>query len=310
MVEIGIRHLSVSLGRESVWYRDLEGIEGAIVESGIPDEEELWDWGYCRRSPADYRSHIAAGFADLVARPEEALGSSGSRPDRVIVCGPFQNRVADLAAALESEGVLSAVGGEDRLDLLEGYECVNVIQALHQAREQIRAGHETVLILASEKAEQDIHRFRPWCFFSDYCLALVVSARTEGCRFTVRDLTICPDPDPADDGSRVFGRDLERGCIAALLDANGLPMEAVDRFLYMNLFQPIAEMKGIEIGFDRSQLYTDLSHQLGHCYGADPFINLQRVCSQREAGGTYVLCASDRESAGAVIVDHRRDEPC
>lgn len=310
MAEIGIRSVGFAPGSETVWYRDLEGIEEAIAESEIPDEEDLWGWGNCRRSPGGYRAHVADGFGELVG--ELAAGLTGEAPavDAVIGCGPFQNEAAELAAALESEGVLEPVGGMDRLHLLEGYECVNVFQALQEARARIRAGAENVLILASEKAERDVDRFRPWCFFSDFCLALLVSGRPERCRFTVGDVAVCPDPDPADDGSRVFGRDLEAECIAALLAANGLTLAEVERFFYMNLFEPIATMKGTEIGFDRSQLYTELSRELGHCYGADPFINLQSFCAERAEGGPYVLCASDRQSAGVAIVHHRRDDPC
>ena len=51
---VGIRHLSITLGDQKVWYRDLPDIEERIRELNIPDEEELWNWGYCR-APREIR---------------------------------------------------------------------------------------------------------------------------------------------------------------------------------------------------------------------------------------------------------------
>lgn len=298
MRKVGIRHVSFGLGEQKVWYRDLEGIEEAIRESQIPDEEELWGWGYCHRSVSDYRGHVARGFREVSAY----LTREGIAIDTVIGCGPFQTGSAEFSSALASEGILRSAGGGGKLHLVAGFECVNVLQALREATDRVQEGEENVLILAAEWLDEDPARFRPWCFFSDFCLALVVSARIDDCRFELRDVSIRSDPDPAEDGSRVFSRELETHCVGGLLAANGLPHSAVDRFLYMNLFQPIAEMKGKEVGFGAEQLYTGLGTELGHCYGADPFINLHTFCERAGGGETFVLCASGREYAGAAIV--------
>jgi hypothetical protein len=303
---LGIRHLGFRFGEERVWYRDLEGMEDSIAESGTPDEEELWGWGYCRRSPGSYAEHVARGFEEVVARVRE----SGEPPDRVIVCGPFQASADDFLAALEEAGTIVDLGGAPEVEVLRNLECVNVLQALLRAEEWVRAGERRVLILASEKAPSDRARFRPWCFFSDHCLGLLVTGDTEGCRFEIERTVVLEDPDPAEDGSRVFARDLESVCVDRLLAESGIDRGGVDRFLYMNLFEPIAEMKGLETGFEREQLYLELSKEAGHCYGADPFVNLRTFCDGGGEGERFVLCASGRELTGAALVRRREEEAC
>jgi 3-oxoacyl-[acyl-carrier-protein] synthase III len=306
MREVGIRRLSLHLGDQRVWYRDLRGIEEEIRAAEIPDEEDLWNWGFCHRASGSYHSHVARSLADMT----RYLAEADVTVDAVIGCGPFQTTTERFVTALASEGLLEMLGGEEKLRLVEDRECVNVIQAIDEARQSIGAGSEHVLIVAAEKIEEDFERFRPWCFFSDFGLALLLSSRTAGCPFTIRDVAICADPEPGEDGDTILARDLERGCVAGLLAANRLVLDDVDRFFYMNIFEPIAQMKGAEIGFHPSQLYTALSREMGHCFGADPFINLQSYCAGGGAGETYVLCASGRKYTGASIVQRERDQAC
>ena len=122
-------------------------------------------------------------------------------------------------------------------------------------------------------------------------------------------MLVRPDPQPREDTSAIFMRDLEGQCIGHLLTRNGCGRSQIGRFFYMNLYDPIAEMKGREIGFSRGQLYTQLGREIGHCYGADPFIALQRLGPALPDLRPNVLCASGRWHVGASIVGKRSAAP-
>lgn len=303
MIRTGIRHLSFALGDQRVWYRDLPEVEERIEQLEIPDEEELWNWGYCQRSTGDYRAHVARGFAEPVGH----LAAAGIAVDAVIGCSPFQNSAEAFVAALASE-VLPQVGvGQDRFHLIADRECVNVFQALAQAERRLRGGDGNVLILAAEKVEDESSRFRKYSLFSDFCLALLVSSQIEHCAYEVAEVLIRSDPNPGEDTGGILKRDLERSCILEALAAHGVAMADVGKFFYLNLFQPIAEMKGKDIGFARPQLYTGLSREIGHCSGADPFINLHTYFASGGDDAWHLLCASGREHTGVAIVHRLRD---
>jgi 3-oxoacyl-[acyl-carrier-protein] synthase III len=304
MTRVGIRHLSFTLGDQKVWYRDLPEVDELIQELNIPDEEDLWSWGFCQCSPSDYSTHIARGFAGLAGY----LATEGVTVDAVIGCSPFQNSPQEFLAALISEVLPKVAVDRDRLHLVEDRECVNVLQALAEAKRLVRAGHGHVLILAAEKVEQECRRFRKYSLFSDFCLALLVSGHIEHCAYEVGDMLIRADSAPAEDTGGILTRDLERECISSLLAANGLAMDAVGKFFYLNLFQPIAEMKAREVGCASAQLYTSLAREIGHCSGADPFINLHTYFATGGDAPTHLLCASGREYAGGAIMHRLRDD--
>ena len=301
MTRLGIRHLSFALGDEKVWYRDLPDIEERIRTLDIPDDEELWEWGYCRRSSRDYEAHIATGF-DEVTR---YVRSAGIGVDAVLACGPFQNSTEEFIERL-STGVLPNLdGAAGRLRRVDDRDCANVLQAVSDARELIAAGASNILVLAAEKMENERVRFRSYSMFSDFTFALLLSADTTSCDYEILDLEMGRDEQPAEDTSRILARTLEKECTASLLGRNGLSTGDVTKFFYLNLFPPIAEMKTKDSGFAARHFYTE-ARESGHCYGADPFMNMHGYFSSGGGGDLHVLCASGRAYAGVSLVRRLR----
>jgi len=302
MTTVGIRHLSFTLGDQRVSYRELPDIEQRIRELNIPDDEELWNWGYCRRSSKDYPAFIVDGCGELFA----SLAAAGIEIDAVLGCAPLHNSTERFMAALRSGVVPELAGSGERLRCVSDRDCVNVLQALADARDLIRSGCRHVLIMAAEKVEDERSRFRKYSVFSDFCLALVVSGQLEHCEYEIVDVQIRVDPRPGEDTSGILTRNLEKECVAGLLAEHGVAAAEISRFFYLNLFQPIAEMKAMHTGFAASQIYTAATKEIGHCYGADPFINMRTDLATGGGGHTYALCASGRGHAGAALVRRLR----
>lgn len=303
---VGIRHLSFTFGDQKVWYRDLPDVEQRIRELNIPDEEDLWNWGYCRRSSQEYEAQVASGCAEITAY----LVAAGIRVDAVLACSPFQNSGDQFADALAARVLPRISTGGTPLRLVGTGECLNVVQALAEGCDLIRGDCEHVLILATEQVMDERHRFRKYSVFSDFSFALLLSSQVERCDYEVLDVKIRGDDDPGLDTSRILTRDLEKVCVADVLRDHDLVLEDVGKLFYLNLFEPIAEMKGKHTGFAAGQLYTELTKQTGHCYGADPFINMHSYFAAGGGGDLHVLCTSAREHAGVSLVRRLQPQPC
>jgi len=155
--------------------------------------------------------------------------------------------------------------------------------------------------VAAEKMEDEHTRFRKYSVFSDFCFALLLGAQLEHCDYEVIDAHVGKDDHPGEDTSGILTRDLEKECVDVVLARNGIRHQDVSRFFYLNLFQPIAEMKSKDTGFAVHQLHTEVKDS-GHCYGADPFINMHGYLASGGNGQAHVLCASGRAYAGVSLV--------
>ncbi|MEU3309712.1 hypothetical protein ABZ717_21710, partial [Nocardiopsis sp. NPDC006832] len=64
--------------------------------------------------------------------------------------------------------------------------------------------------------------------------------------------------------------------------------------LHNNLYLPIVSLKELQAGFAPEQLYLDNVTRFGHCFAADPLINLTDLDEAGELrdGGAYLLASS------------------
>ena len=78
-----------------------------------------------------------------------------------------------------------------------------------------------------------------------------------------------------------------------LLGPAGLKLGDLTALLHANLFTPLVAMKERQAGFSPGQLYLGNITRLGHCFAADPLINLvDRDGLGHLAAGSYCLLAS------------------
>ena len=78
-----------------------------------------------------------------------------------------------------------------------------------------------------------------------------------------------------------------------LLAPAGMKLGDVAALMHNNLFKPLIVMKERQAGFSPAQLYLGNITRIGHCFAADPLINL---ADREELGhvgaGGYCLLAS------------------
>lgn len=302
---LGIRRLLFRPGDVKVPYRSLPGFEAGLSHWNIPDDEELWGWGYVRRCSLDFGAAVEDCFESLV----QSLASA-EQIGALIACIPCHNSGEDFRAVV-TERLLPRLGlSLADVQFVQDHDCVNVLRALELARERCVAGPDDVLVLAAEKVENDDARLRKYSLFSDFSLALVVSRRLDDCRYEMVDVRVESDPTPRSDTGGILVRTLEQELTSRVLHDCALTTGAIGKFLYVNLFPPMVEMKAKTLGFRGPQIFTGLSHDIAHCYGADPFANLQACEAAATPATSYLLCASGRAHAGVCVLTRREAEPC
>jgi 3-oxoacyl-[acyl-carrier-protein] synthase-3 len=172
--------------------------------------------------------------------------------------------------------------------------CVNLLAGLDVARALVVSGrHERILVITADILAPGADRMAPYALFSDGAAACVVAA----------------DPGPADsyellgcataedaaslEWTAEISSDLARAVTDELLGAAGLKLGEVAALLHANIFTPLVMMKERQAGFSAEQLYLDNIPRIGHCFAADPLINLvDRAAAGHLRPGAYALLAA------------------
>jgi len=300
MNKIGISNLKVSLGDEKVGYREVPEIEKYIDRFGMPDDEELWGWGHFMRSSYSYQEQVKDFFTTYFS----ALLSSDISIDTIIVCEPCRFQLEDFLTTL-TVGVFPELGISDvPVKTVEGYDCVNIMAAIEQAGEHMKEGViSNVVVLAAERVENEFRRFRKYSLFSDASLAFVVSNDAKNIEYGINQISITQDETPPETTDGILMREIDKINVDKMLIEANLDLSAINQVCYINLYEPITEMKMKELGFSYKKIYTKMIKQVGHCYGIDPFNNAQAYFSENIAAKNCMLCASAINHTGALIIE-------
>lgn len=297
-VDVGILHMRHRYGAQRQWYRDIPSFDELLRDQEIPDEEAMWGWGHFHRSEGDYEAHLKHAFDELPGELDERKIPI----DAIVLGAPCLNNVETLMRYTQTY-LCPALGvPQSRVHTMEEGDCVNTLQALKQATTLLASGLATVLILAAEKVEDETRRVSKFALFSDCSLACVVARGLSGCTTQVVDVLIEEDPDPRWNADGILTRTLDRQCVKNVLMNNALTHAQIAKAFYINLYEPIVDMKIMDMGFSRDQLAVGDAREHGHCFGVDPFRNMQASLERGGAFGTSILCASGRRHAGAAVV--------
>lgn len=298
-MKVGIRYIDFIPGDRSSHYSALPNFQERIASLGMPDEPDLWRWGHYRHSEGDYREHIEAGCAQV----RTFLASRATAIDHVVFCAPCIN---DCSTYVETVRSLDFPAAHCRsFEIVKDTDCVNLLAAVERARQRLADGAREVLVLASEKLAKETWRFKKFSLFSDYSMSMVISAEMTDCPYEVIDVLIRPDPEPGPDTGSVLGRKLERSCLNELLGRNRMSAADVGQFCYINLYEPMYQMKGKDLGFDIARMPTARIAEFGHCYGADPFAAMVSYFAPGDSPQKLkpaLLCASSKQCNGMALV--------
>lgn len=270
--------VSYLLGEREVGYAGIPRLPELAAAFGLAPNPDLWGWGTVRVTRRD----LADLAADTAAATLRAAGVD--RADALVVCST--RLPADHGAFLAR--LLTRSGLGDIPCYGQGVnQCVNLLAGLDIARSFVLAGrYRTVLVVTVDAVAPGADPMSPFALFSDAAAACLVTADPG----TYRILGCAAAQDVAElDGSGQISSDLAREVNERLLAPVSLKLADITALAHLNLFKPLLVMKERQAGFRPDQLFLDNITRIGHCFSADPLINLS---DRPLVEGQYCLLAA------------------
>lgn len=254
----------------------------------IAPRAEFWGWGRMRRT----EQGIAAMAVESGSATLQAARIDPASLDALVLCSTvFPEGTGNHGSFVQE--VLTGLDIEE-IDFFGAAlnSCANLLGGLQVADAMVASGrYRRVLVITTDRITDESQRMEKFALFSDGAASCLVTAdhgsyELVSCAaaHSVRDL----------DWSSEISPDLARRVNERLLKPAGLRLEDVAGLMHTNIFKPVIVMKEMQAGFARDQLFTDNIARVGHCFAADPIINLV----DREAAGHihddryYMLAAS------------------
>lgn len=266
-----LRGASYLLGEREVHHTGIENLPELAGRLHLAPNAALWGWGTIRTTGRDLADMAAVtGRATLTA-----AGVSAADVDALLLCstrvpGPAEGHGQFVADVLTGTGLGDIPCYGQSLN-----RCVNLLAGLDVARTFVASGrYRRVLVITTDKVAQGADRMSQFALFSDGAASCLVAADPGGSA-SYQLLGCATAQDTATlEWSNEISSDLAREVTGRLLAPHGLKVGDLAVLAHANLFKPLVVMKERQAGFGAGQLYLDNIPRLGHCFAADPLINL------------------------------------
>lgn len=293
------------LGEIETDHSEIEGLAERAAELRMVPQARLWGWGTVRRTKRTLEElAVESGTATL-----RTAGVAPSSVDALVLCSTrFPGGPRTHGQFVER--IMSGLGLDRAAYLgVTLNRCTNLLVAIDTAQALVVAGrHRRVLVVTTDLIEDESERMESFALFSDSAASCLVTAGDEGepaggARYEIRS-TASAQEAAALDWSHEISADLASEVNTRLLEPDGLTVADIDGLMHANLFLPLVTMKERQAGFGAAQLYTANVTRLGHCFAADPLVNLvdQQEAGRIRDGGHYVLAVSVPGSRVAVLL--------
>lgn len=285
-----LRGASYVLGEREVDHTAIDNLGELADRFRLVPDAALWGWGSIRTTGRDLEEMaVDAGLATL-----RAAGVDGSLIDALLLC---TNRIPGGA---EDHGrfvqnVLTGIGLGDIPCYGQNLNrCVNLLAGLDVARAFVVSGrHRRVLVITTDRVADGADRISQFALYSDGAASCLV-AGDAGDQNSHELLGCATAQDTATlEWTSQISSDLAREVNDRLLTPHGLKLGDIAGLMHANLFKPLVVMKERQAGFSAEQLYLHNISRIGHCFAADPLINLvDRLALGHIDEGRYCLLAS------------------
>ncbi|MFE5818110.1 3-oxoacyl-ACP synthase [Streptomyces sp. NPDC056479] len=280
------------LGESAMKHTEIEGFTDFVDQRRMVPDAQMWGWGTVHRTALDTAAlAVRAGLQTLRAAAVEP-----GEVDALVLCSTtFPSEVSahgELIASVLRGLELGAVP----VTGVTLNRCANLLTGLQVAAAMVAAGrHRNVLVITADRVAAESERITDFALFSDGAAGCLVTQRSDGASESYEWVADACAQDPAALGrGNEISADLTRVANQRLFAETGIGIEAIDGLLHNNIYLPVVTMKEVQAGFDQSQLDTSNIARVGHCFAADPLINLvdRRSAGSVRAGGHYLLASS------------------
>jgi 3-oxoacyl-[acyl-carrier-protein] synthase-3 len=290
-----------ALGEVEADFSTIDNVYARAQELRMAFQPALWGWGSVFRTERGLEAMaVESGSATLRAADVEPASV-----DALVLCctevpGPSSRHGRFV------ETVLAGIGlGNIACHGLNLNRCVNLLAALDVASSLVVSGrHRRVLVITTDRATEEAARMTHYALFSDGAASCLVSGADDDARDGYELLACATAQDAgAMDEDNEISSDLAARVNEALLAPRELTVGDVAGLMHANIFKPLVVMKERQAGFTPQQMYTDNIARVGHCFAADPMINLvDRARLGYVLPGAHYLLASSVPGARAGVL--------
>jgi 3-oxoacyl-[acyl-carrier-protein] synthase-3 len=290
------------VGETEVDHSAIPNLAERAAELKLPTNTKLMGWGTIRHSDRSLEALAAeSGRASLAAAGVEA-----AEVDALIVCSTRVPGTSDGHGAF-MQSILTGIGlGDVAFYSQTLNRCTNLLAAIDVAHAFVRSGrYRCVLVVTADKVEEGGERLASYALFSDAAASCLVTATPAGGCY---DIVACSSAQEAAslEWTKEISSDLSRKVNEELLAPLGMKIGDLGGLMHLNIVKPLLSLKEMQAGFSAGQLYTGNISRLGHCFAADPLINLvdREALGHVQPDGWYMLAASVPGSRAGILL-HR-----
>ncbi|MCX8957634.1 beta-ketoacyl-[acyl-carrier-protein] synthase family protein [Erwinia psidii] len=291
------------LGEQTVPYDQIPGWQQRAAAFSMPELPGVWGWGAVRETTTSFvQLAVESAAKTLAASPDRTA-------DTVIFCSSSLPADAD-----EQTRLLCTFADALQLNQAEIIgvtlgRCTNLLKGLRLAQARIASGQSAeILLIASDYMADPQKRLENFALFSDGAASCLI--------------THSNDPRPGFDilasAEKQDLTTLTEGLSAALakavnqqlFSATQMDITDISRLFHTNVYLPLCNLKERQAGYRAEQLFTDNIARIGHCFSADPLINLidADAAAQLPARGIFQLAASIPGARASVLLQKRKEK--
>lgn len=250
-----------------------------LVEFEMPDISELWGWENYRKSEKSL-AQLAVASAEKTL---QAANQSAANIDTLIICS------CTPLNYLQQNDILGEICHSLGLPFVHslwvgGSGCASLFSAIGQAKSMIESDDASqVLVITTDKIEFEEHRFQRYGVLSDGAASFIVTADTQTDFRILGDMVLS-----SSEGLHSPQKGFQQKCmlIHAVFDRftekYADDLSDVQAVLASNVFNPIQEIELSVMPFEDATSFENNNLRYGHCWAADPVINLVDLCNDPE----------------------------
>jgi 3-oxoacyl-[acyl-carrier-protein] synthase-3 len=281
---------SYVLGEREADHTEIDNLTELAGRFKLAPQPGLWGWGTIRTTGRELEEMAAeTGLASL-----RSAGLTAESIDAIVLCsnlipGPAEGHGEFVGKVLAGIGLGDIPAYGANLN-----RCVNLLAGIDIARAFVVSGrYRQVLAITTDKVAEGADRMSQFALFSDGAASCVVAAEATGAAcFELLGCATAQDTATLEWTNQISA-DLAKDVNDRLLAEPGLKVGDLAALLHANLFTPLVVMKERQAGFGAGQLYLGNITRIGHCFAADPLINLvDRVALGHVKAGAYCMLAS------------------
>jgi 3-oxoacyl-[acyl-carrier-protein] synthase-3 len=287
---------SYLLGEHEEDHTSIANLAERAAAFGLLPKATLWGWGSIRRTERP--------LAELaVETATRTLGSAGSSPadiDALVLCstsvtGPAEEHGEFFAQILAGLG-LSDIG----LYGIALNRCTNLLAGIDLASALVASGrYRQVLVITTDRVLDEAERMVSYALFSDGAASCLIGREPAGASFEVLGCANAQDAGRMTSTAEISS-ELAITVNDRLLRPQGMKLDDICGVMHLNVFLPLVTVKERQANYTAEQIYTGNVRRVGHCYAADPLINL--VDRPTHPGHHYLLVASVPGSRSGVLL--------